>query len=117
MASLPEAHGYTVELDIWDWPVGSSFIQTMNRALQRADRVLLLMSPTYFDPTRYTTEEWSATAVLDHVRGRKLVPVRIAVVDRTAVAPLLADRIYIDLVDLPPERAERELLDQLIGKC
>src|SRR4051794_12529222 len=57
-ASLLETNGFTVELDIWDWPVGANFAQAMNTALLRADRLLLLLSPSYFDPARCTGEEW-----------------------------------------------------------
>src|SRR4051812_24244394 len=39
------------------------------------------MSPAYFEPARYTREEWSAAMVVAHFDEQKLVPVRIAGVD------------------------------------
>src|SRR4051794_20708853 len=75
IASVLEAGGYSVELDVWDWPVGASFARAMNEALRRADRLVLVMSPAYFDPARYTGEEWAAGVILSHADGGKLVPV------------------------------------------
>src|SRR5215471_17347456 len=52
--------GYRVELDVWDWAAGRNFVTAISDALERCDRVVALFSAAYFDPDRYTTEEWSA---------------------------------------------------------
>src|SRR5260370_15548635 len=59
--------GYTVELDVWDWAAGRNFVTAMSEALARADRVVALFSAAYFEPERYTAEEWSASLV--HLPG------------------------------------------------
>ena len=69
--------GYTVELDVWDWPTGGNFVLAMSAALDRCDRVVALFSPAYLERARHTTEEWAAALV--HVPGTGLgllVPVR-----------------------------------------
>src|SRR5262249_33951705 len=55
--------GYTVELDCWDWAVGANFLTQMHRALEAATRVVALFSPAYFDPVRYTTQEWTSALI------------------------------------------------------
>ena len=73
--------GYSVELDVWDWAAGRNFVTAMNQALQRCDRLVALFSAAYFEPERYTTEEWSAA--LAHVPGvaaGRLVPGRVEAV-------------------------------------
>ena len=74
---LTEA-GYTVELDVWDWAAGQNFITKISDALDHCDRVLSLWSAEYFNPSRYTTEEWSAA--LEKAPGAeagRLLPLRV----------------------------------------
>ena len=59
--------GYTVELDVWDWPVGRNFVTAMSDALDRCDRMVALVSAAYLDRSRYTTQEWAASQV--HLPG------------------------------------------------
>src|SRR5262249_4627502 len=40
--------GYTVELDAWDWSAGFNFVLAMERALERARRMIAVLTPTYF---------------------------------------------------------------------
>ena len=90
--------GYSVELDVWDWAAGQNFMTAMNQALARCDRVVALFSAAYFEPERYTTEEWSAALV--HVPGvaeRRLVPVRVEAVAAEKVPPLLRPLIAPDV--------------------
>ncbi len=90
--------GYSVELDVWDWAAGRNFVTAMNDALARADRVVALFSAAYFDPSRYTAEEWSAAMV--HVPGadqERLVPVRVEEVPADQVPPLLRPLISRDV--------------------
>ena len=62
--------GYRVELDVWDWGPGRNFVTAMSDALDHAARAVALFSAAYFDRTRYTTEEWSASVV--HLPGPRL---------------------------------------------
>lgn len=108
--------GYTVELDVWDWAAGQNFVTAMNEALARADRVVALFSAAYFEPERYSTEEWSATMV--HVPGvaaQRLVPVRVEQVPVGKVPPLLRPLIARDVFGVDERAALRALLEAVAG--
>jgi TIR domain len=78
--------GYQVELDRWDWETGANFVFKMSKALDAADLVAAVWSRAYFEPGRFTGDEW--TSVLA-ARG-KLVPLRIEdVTPPTLLRPLL----------------------------
>jgi hypothetical protein len=60
---------------VWDWAAGRNFVTAMNQALARADRVVALFSSAYFEPERYTTEEWAASLlVLLEARPWRIYP-------------------------------------------
>ena len=112
---LTEA-GYTVELDVWDWAAGRNFVTAMSGALGRADRVVALFSAAYFEPERYTTEEWSAALV--HVPGvaaGRLVPVRVEAVPADKVPPVLRPLIARDVFGVDELAARRALLEAAAG--
>jgi tetratricopeptide (TPR) repeat protein len=112
-ASVLETDGFTVELDVWDWAPGTNAVEQMNGALERADRVLALWSPRYFDPSSFAGEELSAAFYANHdLRGR-LVPV---VIEKVAVGPLYRPLIFIDLSGLDEAAAGRELIARLRGE-
>ncbi|GAA4726998.1 FxSxx-COOH system tetratricopeptide repeat protein [Phytohabitans rumicis] len=106
--------GLTVELDVWDWATGSNAVLNMNTALARADRVVALYSAAYFEPSRFTTDEW--TAVIAERPGadgrRRLVPLRVEPVQPP---PILAPLVYRDLFDLGEEPARQALLSAVFG--
>ena len=77
IGSVLEADGFTVELDEWDWPPGSDSVERVNRALERAERMLAVWTPRYFDPTSWTGEELSAAMVRAHKAEGYLVPVLV----------------------------------------
>ena len=108
---LEQVGGYTVILQAWDFAAGENFIQRMNEALDQSDRVISVLSQAYL-ASRYCREEWTA-AMLDggQQRGR-LFPIRVEECD---LPPLLATRIYSDLVELGPAEAQRTLLDAIKG--
>jgi hypothetical protein len=99
--------GYTVELDSWDWAAGDNFILKMSNALDKADRVVALMSPAYFEPSRYTTEEWAAALHKDDDDRHRLLPLRIAPCELPA---LLRPLIRVDLFGVAEDEALRRLL-------
>ncbi|GGW39951.1 ATP-binding protein [Streptomyces lucensis JCM 4490] len=103
--------GHRVELDRWDWKTGDDFIEKMNLALAAADAVVALFSRNYFDPERWTREEWTATVA---VRGR-LVPVAIEPLTKDDVPPLLAPRLRKDLHGLDETGATAALLEAVHG--
>jgi FOG: TPR repeat len=96
--------GYSVELDVWDWPAGDNFVHRMNDALARCDRIVALWSEAYFEPSRYTSEEWTAI-----VAARlRWVPLRIEPVSPPV---LLAAMIHRDLFGCTEPAAVAVLLE------
>src|SRR5690349_10099309 len=75
-----------VELDCWDWQAGDNFLTKMNIALAGCDRMLALFSQAYFEPARWTGDEWTAAFHLAKDRPGFLVPVRL---DDAPAPPLL----------------------------
>ncbi|MCO1657120.1 toll/interleukin-1 receptor domain-containing protein [Pseudonocardia humida] len=96
------------ELDSWDWQTGENFVERMNTALARADAMVAVFSQAYFDPARWTAEEWQAAVHTAKQRPRFLRPVRI---DDTPVPPLLAGLLSTSLHGLSVEAARQALLD------
>ena len=108
--------GYTVELDVWDWAAGQNFVTAMSDALERADRVVALFSPAYFERSRYTTEEW--TAALTHVPATsqaRLVPVRVENIVAEDVPAVLRPLIFCDLFGMDAAKARQALLAAVVG--
>ncbi|MGX9884221.1 FxSxx-COOH system tetratricopeptide repeat protein [Streptomyces sp. NPDC002276] len=102
-----EAAGHTVELDFWDWGAGDNFILKMNTALAEG-QLLALFSTAYFDPRRFTTEEWSAVLAA----RERLIPLRL---DRAEAPPMLRALLAPSLAGLDEEEARRVLLDAVAG--
>ncbi|MFC1409409.1 tetratricopeptide repeat protein [Streptacidiphilus sp. N1-1] len=110
-----EQAGYTVELAEWDWAVGQNFVEKMGEALRRATRVVALFSPAYFEPGRFTRDEWtSVRAVRDRGKDR-LLPFRIEKFPHELVPDDLRSLLYRDLFDLPEDQAREALLDAVAG--
>jgi len=108
--------GYAVELDVWDWAAGQNFVTLMSRALDRADRLIALFSTAYFERSRYTTEEWSASVL--HGSGDdagRLLPLRIENVAPEQVPSVLRSLIFRDLFGLDELQARRVLLEATAG--
>jgi tetratricopeptide (TPR) repeat protein len=108
--------GYAVELDVWDWAAGRNFMTAMSGALARSDRVVALFSAAYFEPERYTAEEWSASLI--HVPGvakERLVPVRVEEVPTDKVPPVLRPLIARDVFGVDEQTARRNLLEAVAG--
>jgi TIR domain len=106
IAQTLEDAGYTTVLQAWDFRPGDNFIQRMDHALADADRVLAVLSPAYF-VSEYTRDEWTAALVRARGERDRLLPVRIEAVE---LPRLLANRIFIDLVDLDERAAAARLL-------
>jgi len=108
--------GYTVELDVWDWPVGRNFVTAMSDALDGCDRVVALVSAAYVDRSRYTREEWAASRVhLPGAGGDRLVPVRVENVPVAEVPALLRPLVSCDLFGVDALEARRVLLAAVKG--
>jgi tetratricopeptide (TPR) repeat protein len=106
IAEQLEAAGHPVVLQVWDFRPGENFVLRMSQALEQGERVLAVLSPAYFGSV-YATDEWTAALVRDQAGRDRLLPVRIAPCD---LPPLIANRIYIDLVGLDEPSAAARLL-------
>jgi hypothetical protein len=109
-----EKAGYSVELDVWDWAAGDNAVLLMNDAVARADRVLVLFSPAYFERERFTADEWTSVMAErpDGDGRRRLVPVRVTAV---RPPPLLKPLVYQDLFGLSEHQARDALLTAVGG--
>jgi hypothetical protein len=108
--------GYSVELDVWDWAAGQNLVTQMSDALDRADRVVALFSAAYFDRSRYTTEEWTASVL--HVPGAaegRLVPLRVEDVPADRMPAVLRPLLFRDLFRLDEDKAREVLLEAVAG--
>jgi hypothetical protein len=103
-----QSAGYAVELDRWDWAAGDNFVSRMREALDAADVVVALFSEAYFEPGRFSEDEWTAVVA---ARGR-LVPLRVQeMTPPRLLRPLLAR----DLFGLDQDVAHRALLEAVGG--
>ncbi|WP_229816370.1 FxSxx-COOH system tetratricopeptide repeat protein, partial [Streptomyces lucensis] len=99
--------GYEVELDAWHWGAGENFVLNMDRALA-AGPMVALFSAAYFDPGRWTGEEWAAK-----LAGRgKVIPLRI---EECVAPPMLRGLIAPALFGQGEEEARKVLLGAVAG--
>jgi hypothetical protein len=106
--------GYTVELAPWDWGAGLNFIAAIDKALNRSDRVVALLSAAYFDESRYTTVEWTS-ALVPGAEEHRLIPLRVEdVPDGQTPATLRALKHY-DIFGLTEEQAQEVVLEAVKG--
>ena len=106
IAETLEQAGHSTVLQAWDFRPGENFVQRMNEALAETERVLAVLSPAYFH-SEYARDEWTAALIRDRGQPDRLLPVVIAACE---LPPLLANRIYIDLIDLQEQQAAERLL-------
>jgi hypothetical protein len=106
-----EVAGYETELDVWHWRTGDDFVKNMSEALERASAVVALLSPHYFSPGRYTTEEWTAAVAR---RGR-FIPLVVEPLEAGRLPAILAPRLRKELHGLDEDAAIEELLAAVRG--
>ncbi|MFI7601207.1 FxSxx-COOH system tetratricopeptide repeat protein [Actinoplanes sp. NPDC049681] len=105
-----EAAGYRTELDTVDWAPGTNFVQAMYEALHRGNPMLVLLSTSYLDPGRYTTDEWTTRlAQRRKDPAAKLIPLRVERVD--LYGGLWSPIVVPDVFDLSPDEAVTVLVD------
>ena len=103
-----EESGYTAILQSWDFRPGDNFFLSMEKALDDAERIIVIISPSYVR-SAWTQSEY--TAALARGRGH-LLPVMIA---PTEVPPILESLTKTDLVGLGEESAREALLRGVLG--
>jgi hypothetical protein len=108
-----EDQGYSTVLQAWDFRPGSNFVLGMQAAAAESERTIIILSASYL-ASAYAQSEWAAAFAGDPVgKNRKLVPVRVA---PCQPGGLLAQVVYIDLIDLDEETARTRLLARLKEK-
>jgi tetratricopeptide (TPR) repeat protein len=108
-----EQAGYRVELGLWHWRAGDDFVTRMNEALEQASAVVAVLSPHYFEPGRYTEEQWRAAVA----RGGRFIPVVVEPLKQGQLPAFLSSRIQVDLHELPDEaEAVKALTEAVRGR-
>src|SRR5436190_18840757 len=104
---LEQVGKYSVVIQAWDFRPGGNFVLDMHCALQTCDRTIAVFSPDYLTSV-FTAPEWSAAFGEDSTGFKqKLVPVRV---HDCKLDGLLANIVYIDLLNLNAEKAGKALL-------
>lgn len=108
MTAELERAGFDIVLQANNFPPGSDFVHSMQRAISTAERTIAVLSPMYFD-SQFGEAEWRAAFVKDPTGELGLLlPVRV---QKCTLPGLLASRSYIDLVGRDGPAARRALLD------
>jgi hypothetical protein len=90
-----EDAGFTTCIQKWDFRPGQNFALCMHAALDRANHVLLVLSPSYLESVYPLSEMASVFASDPTGSARRMIPVRVA---ECHPSGLLKPIIYIDLV-------------------
>ncbi|WP_250290957.1 toll/interleukin-1 receptor domain-containing protein [Frankia sp. CiP1_Cm_nod1] len=108
--ALEEA-GYRVLVQAWDFVEGKNWVNEIQKGVTRAARVLAVLSPDYLENSKFGTAEWQAFWRGDpDGEKRRVLPVRVK---HCAPDGLLGGIVYIDLVGLAKEEAEKILIDRV----
>jgi hypothetical protein len=108
VARILEGAGHSVYFASRDSPPGSHFLRDIDEAVERADKMIAVLSENYLHG-KYTRLEWEAALAGDpEGRQRKLILVRVGECQPTG---LLRGLVYVDWVNLPEADRSRILLD------
>lgn len=100
-----EEDGFSVTVQAWDF--AGNWIVDMDRAMRECERTVAVLSPAYV-AALYTHSEWANAFRLDPTGTRGLLlPVRVAPVELDGI---LAQHVYVDLVDAGDEAQARQRL-------
>ncbi|MDI5982535.1 toll/interleukin-1 receptor domain-containing protein [Amycolatopsis magusensis] len=108
-----EQAGYTTLIQQWDFRPGSNFAIEMQHALERAERVIAVLSEDYL-AADFTQPEWAAAFAVDPVGlQRTLIPIMV----RSCQPPALLNAIiHIKLYGMDEELASKKLLNGVFHK-
>jgi hypothetical protein len=102
-----EEAGYSVVIQAWDFRPGGNFALDMQKAAE-AERTIAVLSPDYLQKP-FPQAEWAAAFAQDPTGdGHRLLPVRVV---ECSPKGLLAQIVYIDLVNRNETEAKDELLN------
>ncbi len=107
--TLEEA-GFHTTVQAWDFRPGSNFVLEMQRALERAKRIVLVLSEDYLK-SQFTSAEWAGFFARDPAgKERKLLPIRVR---DCRPEGLLRALIYLDIIGLSEVDARTAILGAL----
>ena len=110
IAGVIERGGYQPIIQAWDFRPGQNFVLRMQQATMEADITIAVLSEAYLK-AEFTQPEWAAAFAQDPTgEKRQLIPARVT---PCTLHGLLKPIIYVDLVNLGEQEAERALLDGL----
>src|SRR5215470_1921748 len=108
IAGTIETSGYKSIIQAWDFRPGENFVLRMQQATAEADITIAVLSEAYLK-AEFTQPEWAAAFAQDPTgEKRQLIPVRVS---PCSLRGLLKPIIYIDLVNLGEQDAQRALID------
>ncbi len=110
IATQLENAGYQTIIQAWDFRPGSNFVIEMDNAIKRADRTLLVLSPSYLRSDAIV--DWVA-AFREDPKGRqgRVLPVRVVLCN---LKGLLGSIVPINLVGLDAASASQRLLEGVL---
>lgn len=112
VVEILEQAGYSVLAQFKDFSTGSNFVTEMQKGLERAGRVIALLSPAYV-ASKHCQAEWSAAYNRDPSgEQRYLVPLLI---EETSLPPLARQIVYRSIVGLAGD-ARRVAVLEAVGK-
>ena len=98
----------SVVLDCSDWQTGDNFVSRISVALGSCDALVAICSAAYFEPGRWTTEEWTAALARTKEDPRfRLVLVRI---DDAELPQILRSMISVSIFGLAEAEARAKVL-------
>ena len=110
IAGAIDRSGYQPIIQAWDFRPGQNFVLRMQQATSEAAITMAVLSEAYLK-AEFTRPEWAAAFAQDPTgEKRQLIPVRVT---PCTLQGLLKSIIYVDLVNLGEQDAERALLDGL----
>ncbi|MCK6694771.1 MAG: toll/interleukin-1 receptor domain-containing protein, partial [Thermoanaerobaculia bacterium] len=106
-----EEEGYSVVIQAWDFD--GNWVIGMDKAMKETNRTIAVLSRKYVEAL-YTQSEWTNSFLKDPT-GEKdlLIPVRV---DQFEPEGILAQIVYVDLVDKSKEDAKNLLLKRVRGE-
>ena len=106
-----EQANYSTILEAWDFLPGAHYEHEMQKAMEKAERTIAVLSPNYLNAA-YVGPLWAQALRRDPSGERRsLVPIRVEYCEPTG---LLGNIIYIDLVPLQDaHEARTELLKKI----
>jgi TIR domain len=109
-----EEAGFSVVVQAWDFRQGGNFVLDMQRAIEEAERTLVVLSPSFL-ASQFTAPEWAAAFAKDPTGAKGLLlPVRVKDCNPTG---LLAQIVYTDLVGAKDRTEARERLLAGVNKA